>query len=63
MRPVLSSPGPALLKTYAVWAGEEDRVLFYDNTGVRFAQVRLSNAPDPSALAKTMRDETRKRAA
>src|SRR5207244_4908014 len=39
--------GPRLLKTYAIWAGEEDRILFYDNTGMRFAQVRLSDAPDP----------------
>ena len=28
--------GPRLLKTYAVWAGEEDRILFYDSTGLRF---------------------------
>ena len=27
--------GPRLLKTYAVWAGEEDRILFYDASGVR----------------------------
>jgi hypothetical protein len=39
--------GPRLLKTYAVWAGEEDRILFYDSGGVRFAESRLSEAPDP----------------
>ena len=43
--------GPRLLKTYAVWAGEEKRILFYDCTGVRFAQTRLSAAPDPGKLA------------
>src|SRR5262245_25839471 len=43
--------GPRLLKTYAVWAGEEDRILFYDSTGARFAEVRLSEAPDPLKLA------------
>jgi hypothetical protein len=43
--------GPRLLKTYAVWAGEENRVLFYDSTGVRFAECRLCEAPDPAALA------------
>ena len=43
--------GPRLLKTYAVWAGEENRILFYDCTGVRFAQTRLSKAPDPCKLA------------
>ena len=42
--------GPRLLKTYAVWAGEENRVLFYDSTGLRFAEVHLSEAPDPAAL-------------
>jgi hypothetical protein len=43
--------GPRLLKTYAVWAGEENRVLFYDSTGVRFAECRLSEGPDPLAAA------------
>jgi hypothetical protein len=43
--------GPRQVKTYAVWAGEEDRILFYDSTGVRFAQTRLSEAPDPRRLA------------
>jgi len=43
--------GPRLLKTYAVWAGEEDRILFYDSTGLRFAETRLSEGPDPRKLA------------
>jgi hypothetical protein len=43
--------GPRLLKTYAVWAGEENRILFYDCNGVRFAETRLSDAPDPLKLA------------
>jgi hypothetical protein len=43
--------GPRLLKTYAVWAGKEDRILFYDSTGVRFAETRLSEGPDPQQLA------------
>lgn len=43
--------GPRLLKTYAVWAGEEDRILFYDSTGLRFAESRLSEAPDPRQIA------------
>lgn len=43
--------GPRLLKTYAVWAGEEDRILFYDSTGLRFGEVRLSEGPDPLKLA------------
>jgi hypothetical protein len=43
--------GPRLVKTYAVWAGEEGRILFYDSTGQRFAQTRLSEAPDPRRLA------------
>jgi hypothetical protein len=43
--------GPRLLKTYAVWAGEEDRILFYDSTGLRFAETRLSEGPDPLELA------------
>ena len=43
--------GPRLLRTYAVWAGEENRVLFYDSSGLRFAETRLSEAPDPVRLA------------
>ena len=43
--------GPRLVKTYAVWAGEENRVLFYDSAGVRFAETRLSESPDPRKMA------------
>jgi hypothetical protein len=42
--------GPRLLRTYAVWAGEEDRILFYDSTGARFGEARLSDSPDPEEL-------------
>lgn len=43
--------GPRLLRGYAVWAGDENRILFYDSTGQRFAETRLSDAPDPAKLA------------
>jgi hypothetical protein len=43
--------GPRLLKNYAIWAGEENKVLFYDSTGLRFAVTRLSEGPDPIKLA------------
>jgi hypothetical protein len=43
--------GPRLLKTYAVWAGEENRILYYDSTGARFAETQLSDAPDVERLA------------
>ena len=43
--------GPRLVKNYAVWAGEEDRIIFYDSTGQRFAEARLSEGPDPLKLA------------
>src|SRR5689334_14012364 len=43
--------GPRMLRTYALWAGEEDRILFYDATGERFAEFRLSDGPDPLKLA------------
>jgi hypothetical protein len=43
--------GPRLLKTYAVWAGDENRILFYDSTGQRFAEIKLCEGPDPLALA------------
>ena len=43
--------GPRMLKTHAVWAGQENRVLFYDSTGLRFAESRLCEGPDPLAVA------------
>jgi hypothetical protein len=43
--------GPRMVKTYAIWAGEECRVLFYDCTGQRFAETILSEAPDPLKAA------------
>ncbi len=43
--------GPRLLRTCAVWAGEEHRILFYDSTGERFAEIHLSDEPDPKRLA------------
>jgi hypothetical protein len=43
--------GPRMLRTYAVWAGEENRILFYDSTGSRFAESRMSDGPDPAKLA------------
>jgi hypothetical protein len=41
--------GPRLLKTSAVWAGDEHRILFYDSTGTRFAEARLSEEPELAA--------------
>jgi len=43
--------GPRLLKSFAVWAGEENRVLFYDSSGLRFTETRLSESPDVERLA------------
>lgn len=43
--------GPRLLKNYAVWASEENRILFYDCSGVRYAETRLSEAPDVDSAA------------
>lgn len=40
--------GPRLMRCHAIWVGEEHRILFYDSTGTRFAEVRLSEAPDPT---------------
>ena len=43
--------GPRLLKNYAIWAGEENRILYYNSSGERVAETKLSEAPDPRALA------------
>ena len=42
--------GPRLLKNYAIWAGEENRILYYNCNGERVAETKLSEAPDPRAL-------------
>jgi len=42
--------GPRAVRVYAIWAGEENRILFYDSTGVRYAETRLSDAPGPAEL-------------
>ena len=42
--------GPRLLKNYAVWAGDENRIPLYDATGERFGEIQLSEAPDPTLL-------------
>jgi hypothetical protein len=38
--------GPRLLRTSAVWSADEDRIIFYDSTGTRFREVRLSESPE-----------------
>jgi hypothetical protein len=38
--------GPRLLRSSAIWTEEENRLLFYDSTGDRFADVRLSEGPE-----------------
>jgi hypothetical protein len=43
--------GPRLLKNYAVWAGEENRILYYNSSGERVAETHLSEAPDPRSIA------------
>jgi hypothetical protein len=43
--------GPRSLKTYAVWAGDENRILFYNSSGEHIAETQLSEAPNPSELA------------
>ena len=43
--------GPRLLRNYAVWAGEENRILFYNSSGERVAETRLTDAPDPRSVA------------
>ena len=43
--------GPRQVRNYALWAGEENRILFYDGTGQRFAEAKLSDAPDPLRAA------------
>ena len=34
--------GPRMLKNYAIWAGEENRILYYNCNGERVFETRLS---------------------
>jgi hypothetical protein len=43
--------GPRLLKTYALWTGDENRIIFYDSHGARFGECQLIESPDPLRLA------------
>ena len=43
--------GPRLLKNYAIWAGDENRIIYYNSSGERMAETKLSEAPDPRLLA------------
>jgi hypothetical protein len=51
--------GPRMMRTYALWVAEEDRILFYDSTGVRFAETHLS---DGNAYAELLALHSTKRA-
>jgi hypothetical protein len=31
--------GPRMVRSYALWSSEEDRILFYDNTGQWLAET------------------------
>lgn len=37
--------GPRLLRTSAVWAADEGRLIVYDSTGKRVRELRLSESP------------------
>jgi hypothetical protein len=43
--------GPRRVRCQGVWAADEGRILFYDSSGQRFAETRLSEAPEPQRLA------------
>ncbi len=43
--------GPRLLRTSAVWSSDDDRVIFYDSTGARFHEVRVSEAAGAAGCA------------
>lgn len=38
--------GPRNLRTSAIWATEESRILLYDSTGMRVREVKLNQSPE-----------------
>jgi hypothetical protein len=51
--------GPRLLRTHAIWVGDENRILFYDSTGSRFDEVCLSEAPEPQEWVRPAQESER----
>ena len=43
--------GPRMLRNFAIWAGDENRILYYNSGGERVAETKLSEAPDLRTLA------------
>ena len=43
--------GPRLMRSQAIWAARENRLLFYNSAGQRFAVVKLADAPEIVAAA------------
>jgi hypothetical protein len=51
--------GPRLLRTSAVWSPDDARVIFYDSTGARFREVRLSESPSAACGTKNAEQRTK----
>jgi hypothetical protein len=47
---MLQVRGPKNQLCHAIWAEAENRLLLYNTAGVRFAEIRLSEAPDLTNL-------------
>ena len=43
--------GPRMVRCYALWAGDEERILFYDSAGQRFAETKVHEGPDLRRIA------------
>lgn len=43
---VVRIQGPRLMRSHAIWAEKEHRILFYNSAGQRFAVVSLAEAPE-----------------
>ncbi len=44
--------GPRMLRTSAVWAADENRILLYDSTGRRDREIRLTESPELAPKSK-----------
>lgn len=48
---VIRIEGPRLMRSQALWVESENRVLFYNSAGLRFATVKLAESPEMGLLA------------
>lgn len=51
--------GPRLMRTHAIWSADEQRILFYESTGARFAETLVIDGPELDSIATSSAESLR----